>query len=145
MIRKISRWHRDQLGAERKAARRKCSKALAPILDVIRKNAVHASVKAVGASRNAPHNAAPSLPHLEASRTVLHFAAAARGQEHRDEAERMKEAAPEDSQASSGSLILAIIFNASCRRSSINCSTAASRMSSAKLRSSHFETRIPSE
>ena len=76
----ISRWHRDELGAERKAARRKCSKALAPILDVIRKNAVHASVKAVGASRNAPHNAAPSLPHLEASRTVLDFAAAVRGQ-----------------------------------------------------------------
>ena len=25
----ISRWHRDELGAERKAARRKCSKALA--------------------------------------------------------------------------------------------------------------------
>ena len=25
MIRKISRWHRDQLGAERKAARRTCS------------------------------------------------------------------------------------------------------------------------
>jgi hypothetical protein len=33
----ISRWHRDELGAERKAARRKCSKALAPILDIIRK------------------------------------------------------------------------------------------------------------
>ena len=30
----ISRWHRDELGAERKAARRKCSKALAPILDI---------------------------------------------------------------------------------------------------------------
>ena len=40
----ISRWHRDELGAERKAARRKCSKALAPILDIIRKNAVHASL-----------------------------------------------------------------------------------------------------
>jgi hypothetical protein len=48
MIRKISRWHRDQLGAER----------------------------------------------------MLGLAAAARGQEHRDEAERMKEVAPEDSQAS---------------------------------------------
>jgi hypothetical protein len=35
----ISRWHRDELGAERKAARRKCSNALAPILDVIRKYA----------------------------------------------------------------------------------------------------------
>jgi DnaA N-terminal domain len=29
----------QSLGAERKAARRKCSKALAPILDIIRKNA----------------------------------------------------------------------------------------------------------
>jgi Arc/MetJ-type ribon-helix-helix transcriptional regulator len=48
MIRRlISRWHRDELGAERKAARRKCSKALAPILDIIRKHAVHASLKAV--------------------------------------------------------------------------------------------------
>ena len=35
----ISRWHRDELGAEHKAAQRKCSKALAPILDIIRKNA----------------------------------------------------------------------------------------------------------
>jgi hypothetical protein len=77
MIRRlISRWHRDELGAERKAARRKCSKALAPILDIIRKHAVHASLKAVGASRNARHNAAPSLPHLEASRVVLGLAAA---------------------------------------------------------------------
>src|ERR1700738_490465 len=50
----ISRWHRDERGAERKAARRKCSKALAPILDIIRKNAVHASVKAVDASRECP-------------------------------------------------------------------------------------------
>jgi hypothetical protein len=72
----ISRWHRDELGAERKAARRKCSKALAPILDIIRKHAVHASLKAVGASRNAPHNAAHSLSHLEASRAVLGVAAA---------------------------------------------------------------------
>ena len=32
----ISRWHRDEPGAERKAARRKCSKALAPILDTLR-------------------------------------------------------------------------------------------------------------
>jgi hypothetical protein len=39
----ILRWHRDELGAERKAARRKCSKA-ATILDIIRKNAVHASL-----------------------------------------------------------------------------------------------------
>jgi hypothetical protein len=46
-----SRWHRDELGAERKAARRKCSKAVAPILDIIRKNAVHASLKAVDGSR----------------------------------------------------------------------------------------------
>jgi hypothetical protein len=44
----ISRWHRDELGAERKAARRKCSKALAPILDIIRKNTVHASLKGGG-------------------------------------------------------------------------------------------------
>jgi len=43
-----------------------------------------------------------SVSHLEASRAVLGLAAAARGREHRDEAERMKEAAPEDSQASSG-------------------------------------------
>jgi hypothetical protein len=39
----ISRWHRDELGAEREAARWKCSKALAPIFDIICKNAVHAS------------------------------------------------------------------------------------------------------
>jgi hypothetical protein len=58
----ISRWHRDELGAERKAARRKCSKALAPILDIIRKNAVWTL------HGNAPHDAAPSLSHLEASR-----------------------------------------------------------------------------
>ena len=50
----ISRWHRDELGAERKAARRKCSKALAPILDIIRKYTVHASLKAVDASRECP-------------------------------------------------------------------------------------------
>jgi hypothetical protein len=30
----ISRWRRDDLRAERKAVRRKCSKALAPILDL---------------------------------------------------------------------------------------------------------------
>jgi hypothetical protein len=36
---------------ERKAVRRKCSKALAPILDIICKKAVHASPKAVDASR----------------------------------------------------------------------------------------------
>jgi hypothetical protein len=45
---------RDELGAERKAARRKCSKALAPILDIIRKNAVHASLKSVDVSRECP-------------------------------------------------------------------------------------------
>jgi hypothetical protein len=39
---------------ERKAARRKCSKALAPILDIIRMYAVHASLKAVDASRECP-------------------------------------------------------------------------------------------
>jgi hypothetical protein len=49
----IPRWHCDELGAE-KAARWKCSKALAPILDVIRKYAVHASLKAVDASRECP-------------------------------------------------------------------------------------------
>jgi hypothetical protein len=49
-----SRWHRDELGAERKAARRKCSKELAPILDIIRKYAVHASLKAVDALRECP-------------------------------------------------------------------------------------------
>jgi hypothetical protein len=36
-----------------KAARRKCSKA-ATILDIIRENAVHASLKAVDASRECP-------------------------------------------------------------------------------------------
>jgi hypothetical protein len=45
---------RDELGAERKAARRKCSKALAPILDIIRKYEVHASLKAVDVSRECP-------------------------------------------------------------------------------------------
>jgi hypothetical protein len=50
----ISRWHRDELGAERKAARRKCSKAFAPILDIIRKNAVHASLNAMDALRQCP-------------------------------------------------------------------------------------------
>jgi hypothetical protein len=39
---------------ERKAARRKCSKTLTPILDIIRKNAAHASLKAVDASRECP-------------------------------------------------------------------------------------------
>ena len=58
----ISRWHRDQLGAERKAARRKCSKALAPILDIIRKDAVHASRWTLHG--NAPHDAAPSLSDM---------------------------------------------------------------------------------
>jgi hypothetical protein len=43
-----SRWRRDELGAERKAARRKCSKAFAPILDIIRKNAVHAFAEGGG-------------------------------------------------------------------------------------------------
>jgi hypothetical protein len=50
----ISHWQCDELGAERKAARQKCSKALAPILDNIRKYAVHASLKAVDASRECP-------------------------------------------------------------------------------------------
>jgi hypothetical protein len=59
-----------------------------------------------------PHDPPPSLSHLEASRAVPGIAAAARGQEHRDEAERMKEAEPEDSQASSGSRIFAIISTA---------------------------------
>jgi hypothetical protein len=45
----ISDGNRDELEAQRKAERRKCSKALAPILDIIRKNAVHASLKAVDA------------------------------------------------------------------------------------------------
>jgi hypothetical protein len=58
---------------------RKRSKALAPTLDIIRKNAVHTSLKAVDASRVWPHDAAPSLSHLEASRAVLGLAAAARG------------------------------------------------------------------
>ena len=69
-------------------------------------------------------------------------AAAARGQEGRDEVERMKKAAPEDSQASSASSIFAIILSAFCRRSSMNASTAASRISLSKLRSSAFETTI---
>ena len=47
----ISRLHRDETGAELKATRRKCSKALAPFLDIICKNAAHASLKAVDASR----------------------------------------------------------------------------------------------
>jgi len=55
LIRKlISRWHREEPGAVRKAARRRCPKALAPILDNIRKYAVHASLKAVDASRECP-------------------------------------------------------------------------------------------
>ena len=49
----ISRWHRNKLGAERKAAWRKCSKALTPILDIIRKNAVDASLKAADVHGNA--------------------------------------------------------------------------------------------
>jgi hypothetical protein len=58
----ISRWHRDEPGAERKAARRRCPKALAPILDIIRKNAVHASLKRRWTLHgNAPHDTAPSL------------------------------------------------------------------------------------
>ena len=74
----ISRWHRDELGAERKAARRKCSKALAPILDIIHK--VRGARFAEGGGRfngNAPHDTPPSLSHLEAPRAVLGFAAAA--------------------------------------------------------------------
>ena len=47
---------------------------LAPILDIIRKYAVHDSLKAVDAS-----HAAPSLSHLEASRAVQGLAAAAGG------------------------------------------------------------------
>jgi hypothetical protein len=39
---------------ERKAARRRCPKALAPILDNIRKYAVHASLKVPDASRECP-------------------------------------------------------------------------------------------
>src|ERR1700730_17774247 len=72
----ISRWHRDELGAERKAARRKCSKASAPILDIIRKNAVHAALKAADAYP--PHDTPSSLSHLEASRALLRLAAALR-------------------------------------------------------------------
>ena len=49
------------------------------MLDIIRKNAVHTSLKAVDASRNAPHDTLPSLSHLEASRAVLGLAAPARG------------------------------------------------------------------
>jgi hypothetical protein len=76
----ISRWHRDELGAERKAARRKCSKALASILDIIRKDAVHASLKAVDASREMPRMTLRlRLSHLEAPPAVLDLAAAARG------------------------------------------------------------------
>ena len=55
------------------AARRICSKALAPILDIIRKNAVRWTLHG-----NAPHDAVPSLSHLKASRAVLGLAAAAR-------------------------------------------------------------------
>ena len=42
----------------------------------------------------------------------------------------------------SGSRIFAIIARACWRRSSMNSSMAASRMSSSKLRSPHFETTI---
>jgi hypothetical protein len=42
----------------------------------------------------------------------------------------------------SGSSIFAIIFSAACRRSSMNCSTAASLISLSMLRSSAFETII---
>ena len=71
----IARWHRDELGAERKAARRKCSKALAPILDVIRKNAVHASVI------HGMHRITLRLRYLtwKLGAWVLGLAAAARG------------------------------------------------------------------
>ena len=58
---------------------RKRSKALAPTLDIIRKNAVHTSLKAVDASRVCPHDTPPSLSHLEASPAMLGLAAAARG------------------------------------------------------------------
>jgi hypothetical protein len=68
--------HDDEPGAERKTARRKCSKASAPILDIIRKNAVHASLKAAVTAM--PYDAAPSLSHLEASRALLGLAASAR-------------------------------------------------------------------
>jgi len=44
----ISRWHRDERGAERKAARRKCPKSLAPILDIIPQE------RGVDASRECP-------------------------------------------------------------------------------------------
>jgi hypothetical protein len=70
----ISRWHRDELGAERKAARRKYSKALAPILDIIRKYAVHASLKAVDASRGCPATLRLRYRTLKTSRAVLSLA-----------------------------------------------------------------------
>jgi hypothetical protein len=65
---------------------------LAPILDIIRKNAVHASLKAVDASRESPHDTPPSLSHLEASRALLGLAAAARGATRRDESGIQKKA-----------------------------------------------------
>ena len=74
----ISRWHRDELGAERKAARRKCLKALAPILDIISKYAVHASLKAVDALRECPAHSAFAIVHGSFAR-FPGFAAAARG------------------------------------------------------------------
>jgi hypothetical protein len=50
----ISRWHRDELGARAQGSAAEMLKALAPILDIIRNNAVHASLKAVDASRECP-------------------------------------------------------------------------------------------
>ena len=68
----ISRWHRNKLGAERNAARRKCSKALAPILDIIRKNAAHASLKGGGRFTGMPLMALGTAKKL---RPVCHLAA----------------------------------------------------------------------
>jgi hypothetical protein len=61
----------DELGVERKAALRKCSKKRPHRFSILSaKYAVHASLKSVDASRES-HDTPPSLSHLEASRAVL--------------------------------------------------------------------------
>jgi hypothetical protein len=69
----ISRWHSDELGAERKAARLEKRPHRFSILSA--KYAVHASLKSVDASRES-HDTPPS--RLEASRALLGLAADAR-------------------------------------------------------------------
>ena len=56
--------------------------SVSTILDTIRKNALHASLKAVDASGECPHDTPPSLSHLEAPRALLGLAAAHGGPRH---------------------------------------------------------------